>query len=126
MIQTLSTVMQLFKGSYFSVGATSKHFWPNSAIAIARYLTNVMYELCFSCFKVEYKRSYNFHSFSNKTIIVIQLDMDFNSGVSNLPGQKKKNELSEQHDTCFLLKSHYNVFYLVKMRNLSRNNSVRE
>ena len=84
MIQTLSTVMQLFKGSYFSVGADSKHFWPNSAIAIARYLMNVMYELCFTCFKVEYKRSYNFHSFSNKTIIVIQLDMDFNSVVSNL------------------------------------------
>ena len=44
---------------------------------------------------------------------------------------KKKNELSEQHqnDTCLLLKSHYsfwNVFYVVKMCNLSRNNSVRD
>ena len=33
MIQTLSTVMQLFKGSYFSVAAGSRHLWSNSAIA---------------------------------------------------------------------------------------------
>ena len=33
MIPSLSTVIQLFKGSYFSVGAASRHFWPNSAIA---------------------------------------------------------------------------------------------
>ena len=33
MIQTLCTVIQLFKGSYFSVdAAASRHFWPNSAI----------------------------------------------------------------------------------------------
>ena len=29
----LSTVMHLFKGSQFIVGAASRHFWPNSAIA---------------------------------------------------------------------------------------------
>ena len=33
MIQMLSTVMQLFKGSYFSVAAGSRPLWPNSAIA---------------------------------------------------------------------------------------------
>ena len=33
MIQTVSTVMQLFKGSYFSVAAGSRHLWPNLAIA---------------------------------------------------------------------------------------------
>ena len=33
MIQTFCTVMQLFKGSYFSVGAASSHFRPNSAFA---------------------------------------------------------------------------------------------
>ena len=33
MIQTLCTVMQLFKVSYFSVDAASRHFWPNSVIA---------------------------------------------------------------------------------------------
>ena len=33
MIQTVSTVMQLFKGSYFSVAAGLRHLWPNSAIA---------------------------------------------------------------------------------------------
>ena len=38
-------------------------------------------------------------------------------------------ELGEQHETRLLLKSHYsywNVFYLVKMRNLRRNSNVRE
>ena len=33
MIQTLNTVMQLFKGSNFSMRAASRHFWPNSAMA---------------------------------------------------------------------------------------------
>ena len=33
MIPTMSTVMQLFKGSHFSVGAGSTHLWPNSAMA---------------------------------------------------------------------------------------------
>ena len=32
MIQMLSTVMQLFKGSYLSVDAASRHLRPNSAI----------------------------------------------------------------------------------------------
>ena len=39
---------------------------------------------------------------------------------------KKKTRISEQHDTSFLLYSYWNVFYLVKVRNLSRNSSVRE
>ena len=58
MIQTLCTAMQLFKGSYFSVDAVSRHFWTNSAIAngtVAR-----IYELCYTRFKVEYERSYIF------------------------------------------------------------------
>ena len=46
--------MQLFKGSYFSVDATSWHFWPNSAIANGTDAR--IYDLCFTCFKVEYKR----------------------------------------------------------------------
>ena len=58
MIQTLCTVMQLFKGSYFSVDATSRHFWPNSAIANGT--DTRIYELCFTCFKVKYKRSHIF------------------------------------------------------------------
>ena len=33
MIQTVSSVMQLFKGSYFSVAAGLRHLWSNSAIA---------------------------------------------------------------------------------------------
>ena len=43
MIQTLSTVMQLFKGSYFSVGGTSRHFFPN--LAIANGTTDVFHNL---------------------------------------------------------------------------------
>ena len=41
---------------------------------------------------------------------------------------KKNRELSEQHVTCLLLKSHsyWNVFYILKMLNLSRNDSVRD
>ena len=44
MIQTLCRVMQLFKGSYFSVGA------------IAKGTDARIFELCFTCFKVEYKK----------------------------------------------------------------------
>ena len=33
MIQTLCSMMQLLKGSYSSVGAASRHFWPNSGTA---------------------------------------------------------------------------------------------
>lgn len=33
LIQTLSTVMQLFKGSHLRVGAASRYLWPNLAIA---------------------------------------------------------------------------------------------
>ena len=42
---------------------------------------------------------------------------------------QKKKELGEQHETRWLLKSHYsswNIFYLVKMRHSSRNSNVRE
>ena len=54
MIQTLNTVMQLFKGSNFSMRAASRHFWPNSAIAIQR-MYFIIYEFCFTNFEVEYK-----------------------------------------------------------------------
>ena len=43
MIQTLSTVMQLFIGSYSSVAAASRHFRPNSAIVNDK--THVFYNL---------------------------------------------------------------------------------
>ena len=51
--------MQLFKGSYFSVDAASRHFWPNSAIANGTTHA-LIYEFCFTYFKVEYKSSYIF------------------------------------------------------------------
>ena len=56
MIQTVSTVMQLFKGSYFSVAAGLRHLCPNSAIANHGKGHNVR-ELCFACFEVKYKKS---------------------------------------------------------------------
>ena len=72
MIEALSTVMELFKGPYFSVGAASRHFWPNSANANGTaHIFHMMYEYCFTCFKVECKRSYIFQSSSNETIIEI-------------------------------------------------------
>ena len=56
MIQTLCTVMQLFKGSYFRVDAASRltEFGYRE-----RYIARI-YDFCFTCFKVEYKRSYIF------------------------------------------------------------------
>ena len=45
MIQTLITVMQLFKGSYFSVASGSRHLWPNAAIVNGTMYMNIMYHL---------------------------------------------------------------------------------
>ena len=72
--------MQLFKGSYFSVDATSRHFWPNSAIA--KGTDERIYELFFTRLKVEYKRSYisKVFQWSNNWY----LDMDFNSKLCGL------------------------------------------
>ena len=80
MIQTLCTVMQLFKGSYFSVDATSRHFWPNSAIA------NGTTHVFMSCVSPASRWSIKDHIFSK----LFQwsnnwyLDMDFNSKVYGL------------------------------------------
>ena len=52
----VSTVMQLFKGSYFSVAAGLRHLCPNSAIANHGKGHNVS-ELHFTCFKAKYKKS---------------------------------------------------------------------
>ena len=78
-IQTLFTVMQLFKGSYihFSVDAASRHFWPNSAIA------NGTTHVFMSCVSPASRQSICIkdHIFSK----LVQwnnnwyLDMDFNS-----------------------------------------------
>ena len=83
MVQTLSTVMQLFKGSYFSVGAASVQDFsalirPSRTVQCTYFM---IYEFCFICFKVEYERSYIFQSSSNETIIDIYIIMDFNSEV---------------------------------------------
>ena len=73
MIQMLITVMELFKGPYFSVGAASRHFWPNSAIVngTMHIPVFVIYEFFFTCFMVECKRSYIFQISSDEMIIEI-------------------------------------------------------
>ena len=63
MIQTLSTVMQLLMGPYFS------DIGPNSRTVQCAYF--IIYEFCFTCFKVEYKKSYIFQSSSSEIIIEI-------------------------------------------------------
>ena len=64
-----------------NVGAASRHFWPNSAIANGT--THIFHNLWvrFTCFKVKCKRSYIVQSSSNE---IWNLDMDFNSGVCDL------------------------------------------
>ena len=89
MIQTLCTVMQLFKGSYFSVDAILRHFWPN--LAIVNGTDARIYESCFTCFKIEYKRSHIFKALPGKT-------------------KKEKRIISEQHDTSFLHTKHLSLF----------------
>ena len=65
MLQKLSTVMQLFKGPYFSVGAASRHL----AWGTVQCTYFIIYEFCFTCFNVQYKRSYIFQSSSDETIV---------------------------------------------------------
>ena len=57
MIQTLCTVMQLFKGLYFSVDATSRHLWPNLAIVNSRAHVFMSCVWSASLGEEEYKRS---------------------------------------------------------------------
>ena len=71
MNQTLSTVMQLFKGLYLGVGAASRQsdlIRPTQTVQRTYF---IIYEFCFTCFKVECKRSYIFQSFSEETRIEI-------------------------------------------------------
>ena len=73
MIQTLSTVMQLFKGSYFSVAAGSRNLWPNSAIAkCTTYVNYVSFAAT-----VKYKKSY-FSKVYKWNVNNWYLDIDFN------------------------------------------------
>lgn len=47
MIQILSTVMQLFKGSRFSMGAASRHLWPISVMRLmVQRMYFIAYEFC--------------------------------------------------------------------------------
>ena len=77
MVKTLCTVMQLFKRSYFSVDAISRHLWPNSAIENGTDIH--IYELCFTRFKVEYKRSCIFKALPVKQELIFRYGLSFES-----------------------------------------------
>ena len=136
MIQTLSTVMQLFEGCIFQFGCCFNTF---DLIRLSRTVQRtyfIIYEFCFACFKVEYKRSYIFQSSSNETIIELQIwTLILEYAAYKLSFQKfesqgeycqsckqafslgykvqqtffvpGKKKLGEQHETSLLLKSHY-------------------
>ena len=75
MIQTLSTVMQLFKGSYFSVAVGWRHLRPNSAIANGTTCVN------YASLASKYKKSDLFKGPQiNETFIIgtYNVDIDFN------------------------------------------------
>ena len=81
MIKTLSTVMQLFNGSSIFVWVLLQDI--SDLIRLSRTVQRayfIIYEFCFTCFMVEYKRSYIFSEFfqwNNNWY----LDMDLNSEV---------------------------------------------
>ena len=65
MIQRLSTVMRLFKGSYFSVAAGSRHLGPNSGIVNgATYMNSVSPASKWSTKNDSFERS------TNETLII--------------------------------------------------------
>ena len=69
MIQTVNAVMQLFKGSYFSVDAGLRYLWPNSAIAKGSMYVNY----------VSRASNWSLQRFTNETLDNIwYLDIDFN------------------------------------------------
>ena len=76
--------MQLFKGSYFTVGAAQDI---SDLIRLSQTIQRtyvIIYEFCFICFKVEYRRPCISQSSSSETIIHIYIHIDFNSEVCDL------------------------------------------
>ena len=138
-IQTLSTVMQLFKGSYFSVGAASRHFWPNSAIAnstthLFRNLWVLFHLPQGRVLKIIYFSKFfqwnKFYRLSHDcTLILIVTFRPHTAGVHQAivliywVGLFVPPWLLKDNNWYY---SYWKVFYLLKMRNLSRKNSVRE
>ena len=143
-IQTLSTVMLLFKGSYFSVDAASRHFWPNSAIAnstthVFRNLWVLFHLLQGRVLKIIYFSKFFQWNNDMKGLVlsfVSRLHFDIDRDVSTAHCRCSSGDsvdlLSRTICTTVVVKgnnwyySYWKIFYLLKMRNLSRNNSVRE
>ena len=80
MIQTLNTVMQLFKGSNFSMWLLRDISSPIRPSRTVQRMYFIIYEFCFTNFEVEYKRSYIFQSSSSeKSIIDIRYGLNLGS-----------------------------------------------
>ena len=68
-IQMLCTVMQLFNGSYFSVDAASRRFWPNLAIGI----THLFYaNLSLSSLDNNFFKKFNSNNFTLSSMFSFQ------------------------------------------------------
>ena len=148
MIETLSTGMELFKGPYFSLGAASRlrlsrtvqrTFFIIHEVGCKRsYIfqsssSETMIDMDFNSGGMR-PTNCGFRSLKGKASIVNPANKPYSltykvQQTFFVPAKKKKHELGEQHETRLLPKSHHsyrNVFYAVKMHNLSRNSNVRE
>ena len=81
MIQMLTTVMQLFNGSYFSVAAGSRHLWPNSVIANSTTYVNYVSPASKWSTKIIFSKVYKWN------INNWYLDIDFNLPPRHQVGQ---------------------------------------
>ena len=129
-------MIQTYSDAFFSVGAASRR----DLIRLSRTVQHtyfIIYEFCFTCFKVEYKRTYIFQSSSNETLIIdtqiwtlirkyaayklwfqkferqlislkaVSSEFLSTSFILSLTKFNRPFQLSEKHDKCLLLKSHY-------------------
>ena len=81
MIQMLTTVMQLFKGSYFSVAAGSRRLWPNSVIVNSTMYVNYVSLASKWSIKIIFSKVYQWN------INNWYLDIDFNLPPQHCVGQ---------------------------------------
>ena len=77
MIERLCTVIQLFKGSYFSVCVVLLQDI-SDLIQLSGTVQGIyflIYEFCYTCFKVEYKRSYIFKVLQMKQSLIFRYEL---------------------------------------------------
>ena len=88
MIQAVSTVMQLFKGSYLSVAAGLRHLWPNLTIANGTMQVNYVS----SASKWSTKKSWLAKVYK-WNVNYLYLDIDFNLDVCVIVFKKLEQQL---------------------------------